>query len=272
MICKAVALFLYIFYGWLNLYAHSARRVDQLTVNIPETSETCNVELKYGVAYSYVELDKEYGIYSLPSCIQLCKRKYFNCAAVDFNRQRNVCISLKRDIAKTGSYMRSSGDFAVINYCSKGSEMFGRRTTDFDFYNSYTTTPSNYGRFRSRPTNFDLYGSYTTTPSYSNYGRFRSRPTNFDLYDSYTTTPSYYGVCPDGENSLKTCLSSSSCPDGYYCKDGNCCRDKGSGKGRCPFIKPRNFSNSKFCLSDADCSFYQKCCKYDYLQRCTDTI
>ncbi|KRZ27143.1 hypothetical protein T4B_1783 [Trichinella pseudospiralis] len=229
MICKAVALFLYIFYGWLNLYAQSAKRVDEFTVNIPETSETCNVELKYGVGYSYMELDEEYGIYSLPSCIQLCKRKYFNCAAVDFNRQRNVCISLKP---------------------ATGSEMFGRRTTDYDFYNSYTTTPS-----------------------YSKYGKFRSRPPNFDLYGSYTTTPSYYyGVCPDGENSLKTCLSSSSCPDGYYCKDGNCCRDKGSGKGRCPFIKPLNFSNSKFCLSDADCSFYQKCCKYDYLQRCTDTI
>ncbi|KRX90109.1 hypothetical protein T4E_4440 [Trichinella pseudospiralis] len=257
MICKAVALFLYIFYGWLNLCAQSAKGVDEFTVNIPETSETCNVELKYGVGYSYMELDEEYGIYSLPSCIQLCKRKYFNCAAVDFNRQRNVCISLKPATGETVPYMRSSGDFAVITYCSKGksivqrcSEMFGRRTTDYDFYNSYTTTPS-----------------------YSKYGKFRSRPPNFDLYGSYTTTPSYYyGVCPDGENSLKTCLSSSSCPDGYYCKDGNCCRDKGSGKGRCPFIKPLNFSNSKFCLSDADCSFYQKCCKYDYLQRCTDTI
>ncbi|KRX68027.1 hypothetical protein T09_13082 [Trichinella sp. T9] len=227
----------------------SARRVDEFTVIIPETSETCNVELKYGVGYSYRQLDEEYGIYSLSACVHLCKRKYFNCAAVDFDRQRNVCISLKRATDDTTPYMRSSGDFAVITYCSKGSEMFGRRTTDFDFYNSDTTTPS-----------------------YSNYGRLRSRTTNFDLYDSYTTIPSYYGACPDGENSFKTCLSSSSCPDGYYCKDGNCCRDKGSGKGRCPFIKPRNFSNSKFCLSDADCGFHQKCCKYDYLQRCTDTI
>ncbi|OUC43025.1 PAN domain protein [Trichinella nativa] len=239
MICKAVALFLYIFYGWFNLCAHSARRVDEFTVIIPETSETCNVELKYGVGYSYRQLDEEYGIYSLSACVHLCKRKYFNCAAVDFDRQRNVCISLKRATDDTTPYMRSSGDFAVITYCSKGtrSEMFGRRTTDFDFYNSDTTTPS-----------------------YSNYGRLRSRTTNFDLYDSYTTTPSYYGACPDGENSFKTCLSSSSCPDGYYCKDGNCCRDKGSGKGRCPFIKPRNFSNSKFCLSDTDCvlSFLQK--------------
>ncbi|KRX44589.1 hypothetical protein T05_8902 [Trichinella murrelli] len=144
MICKAVALFLYIFYGWFNLCAHSARRVDEFTVIIPETSETCNVELKYGVGYSYRQLDEEYGIYSLSACVHLCKRKYFNCAAVDFDRQRNVCISLKRATDDTTPYMRSSGDFAVITYCSKGtrSEMFGRRTTDFDFYNSDTTTPS----------------------------------------------------------------------------------------------------------------------------------